>query len=263
MAKREGIRPPPRPSRQDRVESGDDRWNGKRCNPPRDLGRDRRGGIRAEPGAARHDGRRGRGATARPLGRPGARGLPRGGAGRAPLDPTIPTRLRGRKGRDRLDAACLAAILAPGRERPETLGTLFDAVGAGTLDEVELTHWVESDPPLSGEAPADESGRVRALADRRGPAPLVVGPMRFNTTSTRPARRPWSTSAPSRGCSGMCGVASATTCRPRSSRTSTAANAIASRPLRRAFPRRLARPRRLRAARPEPPYTLRARTSPA
>ena len=86
---------------------------------------------------------------------------------------------QGRKGRDRLDAACLAAILAPGRERPETLGTLFDAVGAGTLDEVELTHWVESDPPLSGEAPADgplgcEHWRIVEVRS------VVVGPMRFN-----------------------------------------------------------------------------------
>ena len=86
---------------------------------------------------------------------------------------------QGRKGRDRLDAACLAAVLASGRARPESLGSLFDAVGAGTLEEVELTHWVDSDPPLSCEAPAVDPlacERWRIIEVRS----VVVGPMRFN-----------------------------------------------------------------------------------
>ncbi len=86
---------------------------------------------------------------------------------------------QGRKGRDRLDAACLAAVAASGRGRPTTLAALLEAVAAGTLDEVELTHWVESDPPIPGDAPASEPlacGPWRIVEVRS----VVVGPMRFN-----------------------------------------------------------------------------------
>src|ERR1700761_7180279 len=54
----------------------------------------------------------------------------------------------GRKGRPRLDAACLAAVMASRSAKPATLGALVEAVGAGPLEAVELHHWVESDPPL-------------------------------------------------------------------------------------------------------------------
>ena len=87
---------------------------------------------------------------------------------------------QGRKGRDRLDAACLAAVAASGRGRPATLGALLNAVGAGTLDDVELAHWIDADPPISGDdalsiAPlACEHWRIVEVRS------VVVGPMRFN-----------------------------------------------------------------------------------
>lgn len=87
---------------------------------------------------------------------------------------------QGRKGRHRLDAACLAAVDASGRGRPPTLAALLEAVGAGSLDEVELTPWVESDPPiLAGGPPAPgplACGHWRIVEVRS----VVVGPTRFN-----------------------------------------------------------------------------------
>jgi hypothetical protein len=85
----------------------------------------------------------------------------------------------GRKGRHRLDAACLAAVMASGRARPATLGALLEAVGAGTLAEVELHHWAEADPILAdGEVPSNalRCGPWRLVEVRS----VVVGPARFN-----------------------------------------------------------------------------------
>ncbi|HEY2157531.1 MAG TPA: hypothetical protein VGH33_18025 [Isosphaeraceae bacterium] len=84
----------------------------------------------------------------------------------------------GRKGRDRLDAACLAAVAASGRGRPVTLGGLLETVNAGSLAEVELTHWIEDDPPLASESPSPalhcEHWRIVEVRS------VVVGPARFN-----------------------------------------------------------------------------------
>lgn len=86
----------------------------------------------------------------------------------------------GRMGRDRLDAACLAAVAASGRGRPTTLGGLLNAVGAGTLDEAELSPWIESDPPIAATATpavdplACEHWRIVEVRS------VVVGPSRFN-----------------------------------------------------------------------------------
>ena len=95
---------------------------------------------------------------------------------------------RAGKGRDRLDAGCLAALAASGRAVPTTLGGLIGAVGAGTLDDAELTPW------LGGLDPRHPDLRSRSLADAtlaRRPlegAPwrvvdvrsVVVGPRAFN-----------------------------------------------------------------------------------
>lgn len=92
-------------------------------------------------------------------------------------------------GRDRLDAACLALVsAAAGGRSPVTLGGLLGAVGAGTLDDAELSPWLDDgDPPFPGEA-----GRARVAAAPPGSpfdgAPwrvvavrsVVVGPSRFN-----------------------------------------------------------------------------------
>ena len=94
----------------------------------------------------------------------------------------------GGKGRDRLDAATLATLAATGRSVPATFGGLLGALGAGTLDEVELTPWLDSVDPKYP-APRSLSMAERTLARRpfEG-APwrivdvrsVVVGPRRFN-----------------------------------------------------------------------------------
>jgi len=95
---------------------------------------------------------------------------------------------KARQGRDRLDAATLAAVAASGRPIPRTFSGLLGALGAGTLDESELSPW------LDGLDPEYPPPRSRALADRTlGRRPLegaawrivdvrsvVVGPARFN-----------------------------------------------------------------------------------
>ena len=109
----------------------------------------------------------------------------------------------GRDGRRRLDAACLAVIAALGRGGLSTFGGLLAAVGAGTLDDVELSPWVDSDPLLF-ESPTQESypsplageGRVGGgflspgnpftgahwrIIDVRS---ILVGPARFNAGLT-------------------------------------------------------------------------------
>lgn len=85
------------------------------------------------------------------------------------------------RGRDRLEAACRAAIAAAGSGALSSLSALLGALGAGSLDDVELSPWLESDDwPLSGVG----AGLERALAG----APwrlvavrsVVIGPARFN-----------------------------------------------------------------------------------
>jgi ribonuclease HII len=94
------------------------------------------------------------------------------------------------KGRDRLDAACLAALAASGREPPATFGGLLQAIEAGTLADVEIAPWLDADDP---DWPRPDSRELhekyRALGPFRG-APwrivaihtVVVGPARFNAT---------------------------------------------------------------------------------
>jgi hypothetical protein len=96
--------------------------------------------------------------------------------------------LSGGKGRDRLEAACLAALAATGRAVPSSLGGLLGALAAGTLDEAELSPWLDADDwpvPCAGAAARLE--RALAAGGLAG-APwrlvavrsVVVGPARFN-----------------------------------------------------------------------------------
>lgn len=87
------------------------------------------------------------------------------------------------RGRDRLEAACLAALAATGCAVPGSLGALLAALGAGTLDEAELSPWLDAeDWPLPGaetqarleQALAGASWRIVAIRS------VVVGPARFN-----------------------------------------------------------------------------------
>lgn len=92
------------------------------------------------------------------------------------------------KGRDRLDATTLAALAATGRGVPKTLGGLLEGLGAGTLDEVELSPWLDQGDP---KYPALRSRTMAEWTVARRPfegAPwrivdvrsVVVGPRRFN-----------------------------------------------------------------------------------
>jgi hypothetical protein len=92
------------------------------------------------------------------------------------------------KGRDRLDASTLATLASTGRAIPRTLGGLLEILGAGTLDDVELTPWLDSGDPrypslrsrsmaewTLGRRPFD--GPPWRIVDVRS---VVVGPRRFN-----------------------------------------------------------------------------------
>lgn len=97
--------------------------------------------------------------------------------------------LKARRGRDRLEAACLAALMALGSERPRSFGALLAALDAGTLADVELAHWLDADDP-----PWPNPASVTVLENCCGApgwlvgAPwrivairsVVVGPARFN-----------------------------------------------------------------------------------
>jgi hypothetical protein len=99
---------------------------------------------------------------------------------------------RGRRGRDRLEAACLAVVHALGSEVPSTLPGLLAALGAGTLDETELSRW--SGSPGASEASSCLStppGLAQLLKLRPLDPPqarwrlvkvrsVVVAPARFN-----------------------------------------------------------------------------------
>ncbi len=90
--------------------------------------------------------------------------------------------LRGGKGRDRIEAACLAAIHAAGLGLPGTLAELLEAIRAGTPADVELAPWFDArryrhflalvPGPRSGrKAPGAADTRTcrRNMATRRDP----------------------------------------------------------------------------------------------
>jgi hypothetical protein len=95
---------------------------------------------------------------------------------------------KGGKGRDRLDAGLLATLAATGRDLPKSLGGLFQTVGAGTLEDVELSRWINSGdpkfPPIGSRTLCEwtlarrplEGGAWRVVDVRSE----VVGPRRFN-----------------------------------------------------------------------------------
>jgi hypothetical protein len=100
--------------------------------------------------------------------------------------------LRGGKGRDRLEAACLAAIHAAGLGRMDSLHQLLEAIGAGATDEAELSPWFDAGEPAGSWPWCWDRDRVEGLLARRCLEPvagnwrlagihtIVVGPMRFN-----------------------------------------------------------------------------------
>jgi hypothetical protein len=93
---------------------------------------------------------------------------------------------KARKGRERLDAATLACLDAAGLGVPRTLGSLLEAVGAGSLAEVELAPWLGGiDPPYPSSwnvvapflARRPLSGAPWRIVAVRS---VVVGPSLFN-----------------------------------------------------------------------------------
>jgi len=86
----------------------------------------------------------------------------------------------GRKGRERLEEAALAAITATGAQVPTSLAALYASVTAGSLDQVEVSRWVQHDPGLQVVGPRSscalrcEHWRIVAVRS------VVMGPERFN-----------------------------------------------------------------------------------
>jgi len=86
---------------------------------------------------------------------------------------------KGGVGRARLETACLAAVTATGRTAPTTFGGLLKALGAGSLDDAELSPWIDEDPawnvlPCQGDPFAGPPWRLVEIRT------AVVGPARFN-----------------------------------------------------------------------------------
>lgn len=86
-----------------------------------------------------------------------------------------------RKGRDRLQSACLAVTsAASGASSPPTLGALLQTLRAGSLQDAELHLWLDDhDPPINGPPPPAKAfdgapWRITSVLTE------VLGPSRFN-----------------------------------------------------------------------------------
>jgi ribonuclease HII len=100
--------------------------------------------------------------------------------------------LRGGRGRDRLEAACLAAVAAAGYGLPVSLAELLERIGDGPPTDYELTPWLEQHdgerawPWICTQIEAEALGARQPLAPP-GDAwrlaaihTVIVGPSRFN-----------------------------------------------------------------------------------
>src|SRR5579859_2237427 len=99
--------------------------------------------------------------------------------------------LRGGKGRDRLEAACLAAVVAAGNGLPGSLAELVELIGADPPAVAELSPWFDEDDGVGSWPWALRRGAVEELLARRPLLPVggtwrlvavlavVVGPSRF------------------------------------------------------------------------------------
>jgi hypothetical protein len=100
--------------------------------------------------------------------------------------------LRGGKGRNRLEIACLGAVHATRAELPGCLGELVEVLGAGSLDDIELARWIEPVTEIQDWPPTASRNALEASVASRPFAPacatwriaavisVVVGPARFN-----------------------------------------------------------------------------------
>ncbi len=100
--------------------------------------------------------------------------------------------LRGGKGRDRLESACLAALHAAGKGKPGSLADLLEALNVGAPDEAELSPWFDAGGRTGIWPWVVPREAVEAILARRALEPagggwrlsaiesVVVGPARFN-----------------------------------------------------------------------------------
>jgi hypothetical protein len=97
---------------------------------------------------------------------------------------------RAGQGLDRLETGGLVTLAAAGQPVPESLDSLLPAVGAGTISDAELHHWLDDDAPtaiphpnhrelfeLTMAARPLECGSWRIVSVQS----VVVGPERFNS----------------------------------------------------------------------------------
>jgi hypothetical protein len=100
--------------------------------------------------------------------------------------------LKTAKGRDRLEMACLAAIHAARETLPGCLADFIEVLGAGTLIDIELNHWVDGCregpawPSAATLAAVEAALACRPLVPRVAAwrivaiASVVIGPAQFN-----------------------------------------------------------------------------------
>ncbi|MCA1686984.1 MAG: hypothetical protein LC745_13645, partial [Planctomycetia bacterium] len=78
-------------------------------------------------------------------------------------------------GRERLGAACLAVLSAADCGVPASVGGLLRAVGAGSLDDAELSPWLDAaDPPFPDDLTRERWEASRALRPLEGAPWRVV-----------------------------------------------------------------------------------------
>ncbi|HEU5117696.1 MAG TPA: hypothetical protein VFT74_13795 [Isosphaeraceae bacterium] len=90
------------------------------------------------------------------------------------------------KGLDRLESAVRAVLEATGASVPQTLGGWFEALGAGSLADVELHHWEPTEQTSESTGKSRDSrpfeGSTWRIVSIRS---IVVGPERFNADLER------------------------------------------------------------------------------
>ena len=100
--------------------------------------------------------------------------------------------LRGGKGRERLEATCVAALHASGLPLPQTLTGLLEVILVGPLTDAELSPWFDESKGVGSWPWSQDRDLMEDLLNRRALAPeseswrisaiytVVVGPCRFN-----------------------------------------------------------------------------------
>jgi hypothetical protein len=105
--------------------------------------------------------------------------------------------LRGGKGRDRLERTCMVVLEAAGHGFPRDFNALLAALGAGTVEDVELERWLDPGAPSPSCPAAGWTPEQRSLVAGKplepddgswrisGVRSVVVGPEQFNRMLSR------------------------------------------------------------------------------